>query len=330
MRNLWNRLCGGMIVSWYLPLCLLYFSFIISFPLYSHYLTGEFEYEEFRDFYIKYLDSDESLNFLREYAKHRFRDIEHEKMVKKEQLERENRARRRAYLKIKYYDLVEAQKAKFRDNSIVDVYGNRRRLYRHRTRGGVSDSTVVIDSVSGDTAHKKGKRGSTPNTNNNATNNTNTNTPGNIHSITHYTADNIDSIDEADFIERGLMEEGYGEQGIRESHSLGFGESHSAKSSATSNSSASGLSGASSVSSVLKSNVATKRRTVLTPIISAVNSFNLDNADTNTTGVGGTTNAGPESGIVGAAGGSSGVSVHSGGKYRTVLWNVFNPSKYIS
>lgn len=94
--------------------------------------SGEFEFEEFRDFYIRYLDTDESLEYLRKYAKHRFRDIEHERMVRKERLERENRARRRAYLKIKYHDLVEAQKAKFRNNSHVDMYGNRRRTYKHR------------------------------------------------------------------------------------------------------------------------------------------------------------------------------------------------------
>jgi hypothetical protein len=95
--------------------------------------SGEFEFEEFRDFYIRYLDTDESLDYLRKYAKHRFRDIEHEKRVKHEQLERENRARRRAYMKVKYHDLIEAQKAKFKINSQVDRYGNRRRLYRHRT-----------------------------------------------------------------------------------------------------------------------------------------------------------------------------------------------------
>lgn len=94
--------------------------------------SGEFEFEEFRDFYIRYLDTDESLEYLRKYAKHRFRDIEHEKRVRKEQLERENRARRRAYMKVKYHDLIEAQKVKFKENSHTDRYGNRRRVYKHR------------------------------------------------------------------------------------------------------------------------------------------------------------------------------------------------------
>jgi hypothetical protein len=96
--------------------------------------SGEFEFEEFRDFYIRYLDTEESLEYLRGYAKHRFRDLEHEKMVKREQLERENRARRRAFMKIKYHDLIEQQKAKFQQNSYVDRFGNRRRYYRHRTK----------------------------------------------------------------------------------------------------------------------------------------------------------------------------------------------------
>lgn len=208
-------------------------------------LTGEFEFEEFRDFYIRYLDSDESLHFLREYAKHRFRDIEHEKRVRREQLERENRARRRAYLKIKYHDLVEAQKAKFRDNSIVDVYGNRRRLYHHRTK----NPTLPTSDESETTGEKKKRvknvaEGNLDTTTSNNTvlktllNNNNT-------SIETYNADNIHSIDEESFIEKGLNESGYGE-----SQSLGSGVSDKS----------------SNQGSVLLSNVVMKRRTVLAPL----------------------------------------------------------------
>jgi len=204
--------------------------------------AGEFEFEEFRDFYIRYLDSDESLNFLREYAKHRFRDIEHEKRVRKEQLERENRARRRAYLKIKYHDLVEAQKAKFRDNSIVDVYGNRRRLYHHRTRNPTSTETD-------ETATKKKKRSKNgtegvldTTTSNNSVLKTTIN--NNNTSIDAYNVDNIHSIDEESFIEKGLNESGYGES--------------QSQASLSEKSSAQG--------SVLLSNVVMKRRTVLAPL----------------------------------------------------------------
>lgn len=36
--------------------------------------SGEFQFEEFRDFYTKLLANDDCLNTLRAYASHRFRD----------------------------------------------------------------------------------------------------------------------------------------------------------------------------------------------------------------------------------------------------------------
>ncbi len=89
--------------------------------------SGEFEFEEFRDFYIKYLDTDESLLRLRNYATHRFRDIELEAWVNRQKAIRINKALRRKRLKIKYANVIEAQKQKFQDNSLVDNYGIRRR-----------------------------------------------------------------------------------------------------------------------------------------------------------------------------------------------------------
>ena len=227
--------------------CLYRLNTIILFSIYSliccwlFLSAGEFEFEEFRDFYIRYLDSDESLNFLREYAKHRFRDIEHEKRVRKEQLERENRARRRAYLKIKYHDLVEAQKAKFRDNSIVDVYGNRRRLYNHRTRNPTNTDTEETT-----TKKKKRIKNSTEGQLDSTTSNTSAlkTINNNNTSIDAYNVDNIHSIDEESFIEKGLNESGYGES--------------QSQASLSDKSSAQG--------SVLLSNVAMKRRTVLAPL----------------------------------------------------------------
>jgi Ca2+-binding EF-hand superfamily protein len=100
--------------------------------------SGEFEFEEFRDFYIRYLDTEASLDYLRKYAQHRFRDIELERYVRKERLEKENRARRRAMMKIKYMNLYIEQKEKFKNDSFVDKFGNRRRIYRHRTTSQMS------------------------------------------------------------------------------------------------------------------------------------------------------------------------------------------------
>ena len=104
--------------------------------------SGEFEFEEFRDFYIKYLDTEESLELMRQYGQHRFRDIEFEKYCKNLKLQREQKARRRAYMKEKYKDTVAAQQARFFANSHVDRYGNRRRLYRHRGAEKTDGSSV--------------------------------------------------------------------------------------------------------------------------------------------------------------------------------------------
>lgn len=161
--------------------------------------------------------------------------------MRKEQLERENRARRRAYLKIKYHDLVEAQKAKFRDNSIVDVYGNRRRLYNHRTRNPTN-----TDMEETTTKKKKRIKNSTEGQLDTTTSNTSAlkTINNNNTSIDAYNVDNIHSIDEESFIEKGLNESGYGES--------------QSQASLSDKSSAQG--------SVLLSNVAMKRRTVLAPL----------------------------------------------------------------
>lgn len=64
--------------------------------------SGEFEFEEFRDFYIKYLDNEDSLERLRNYANFRFRDIEFESLVatKREQLV--DKLHHREITKVKY------------------------------------------------------------------------------------------------------------------------------------------------------------------------------------------------------------------------------------
>jgi hypothetical protein len=94
--------------------------------------SGEFEFEEFRDFYIKYLDSDESIERLKAYAAHRFRDIEREKFVETQQQIRLNKLRRKQFLKVKEAEVVKNQKEKFLLDSIVDGFGIRRRIFHHR------------------------------------------------------------------------------------------------------------------------------------------------------------------------------------------------------
>ena len=43
--------------------------------------NGKFEFEEFRDFYLKFIDSLDSRDLLKRFAQHRFRDQEKEKLM---------------------------------------------------------------------------------------------------------------------------------------------------------------------------------------------------------------------------------------------------------
>ena len=95
--------------------------------------SGEFEFEEFRDFYMKYLDTDESLERLRHYANFRFRDIEFEELVERRRAETKSKLEKRAFNENKYKDVVALQKKKQKEDSIKDIYGITRRNYRHRT-----------------------------------------------------------------------------------------------------------------------------------------------------------------------------------------------------
>lgn len=95
--------------------------------------SGEFEFEEFRDFYIKYLDTEESLDRLRKYAQYRFRDVERERFVLQQQHERKLRNDRRRYLKKKNKEVVAGQKRTFYEDSYKDAFNIRRRKYHHRT-----------------------------------------------------------------------------------------------------------------------------------------------------------------------------------------------------
>lgn len=121
--------------------------------------SGEFEFEEFRDFYIKYLDNEESQQRLRDYAHYRFRDIERERTVQQEVEQRRNRAKRKVYLKEKYADVIAKQRQDFIENSYIDDKGMRRRKYRHpnsrpgsqaASRAGSRPATAGMDEGIGD------------------------------------------------------------------------------------------------------------------------------------------------------------------------------------
>ena len=91
--------------------------------------SGEFEFEEFRDFYIRFLDTEESIQHLRDYAQYKFRDQEKEAYyfelrekarIKKERLAatKEREDARRA-----------EQRAMYMTQSSLDAFGIRRRVY---------------------------------------------------------------------------------------------------------------------------------------------------------------------------------------------------------
>ena len=91
--------------------------------------SGEFEYEEFRDFYIRFLDTEESIQLLRDYAQYKFRDLEKEAYYY-EQLDLARRKReRRAALKLREGNRRKEQTRTYKSKSDFDVYGVRRRVY---------------------------------------------------------------------------------------------------------------------------------------------------------------------------------------------------------
>lgn len=90
--------------------------------------SGEFEFEEFRNFYVYFLDKPESLTKLRAYAQYRFRDIEKENEAKERiAIKEELRERKKKSRDINLAKRA-AQKAKGFKNSYVDENGFRRRI----------------------------------------------------------------------------------------------------------------------------------------------------------------------------------------------------------
>lgn len=94
--------------------------------------SGEFEFEEFRDFYIKYLDTEEAMDLLRRYAAYKFRDQDKERayfeMIEAKRIRDE---RRKANFQ-KNRTTRKAQQVRDIANSWVGDDGLRRRLYDYR------------------------------------------------------------------------------------------------------------------------------------------------------------------------------------------------------
>lgn len=92
--------------------------------------SGEFEYEEFRDFYIKFLDTDDSVDLLRRYAQYRFRDLQKEAKYYEQIRLQEFKRERRKILVEKERPLRKVQRDFYFANSEFDTFGIRRRAYR--------------------------------------------------------------------------------------------------------------------------------------------------------------------------------------------------------
>jgi hypothetical protein len=91
--------------------------------------SGEFRFEEFRNFYIQFLSSEEKLLNIKNYAAYRFRDLEEEARMLSIIAQRKARADRRANLKIKNASLITIHFKKFKDNCRVGEDGIPRRTY---------------------------------------------------------------------------------------------------------------------------------------------------------------------------------------------------------
>ena len=115
--------------------------------------SGEIPFETFRDFYVQYLDSEESVERLRKYAEYKFRNIELEQLLGEEKAETMMKITRRNETKEKYRKVIAKQKEDFLRESMVDNYGNRRRnlkphlLAKLPTIEAVSSPTETPDKI---------------------------------------------------------------------------------------------------------------------------------------------------------------------------------------
>jgi Ca2+-binding EF-hand superfamily protein len=113
--------------------------------------SGEFEFEEFRAFYIKFLDSEEARLNLREYAQYEFRDREKEAYWRQKLAEIKERMERRRAAKARWVSTLKEQQKRFQAQS-ADSVDHVRRRYKQIVRdqynlGRISDPQEVTKDV---------------------------------------------------------------------------------------------------------------------------------------------------------------------------------------
>ena len=106
--------------------------------------SGEFEFEEFRSFYLQLLDGEEAHQKLRDYTAYRFRDQEHEKKMLQLQEEDRVKRERRIQTRLRNDSIKAKQKEKDLANSYVDENGVRRRLIYAATDAGQAERKAII------------------------------------------------------------------------------------------------------------------------------------------------------------------------------------------
>jgi hypothetical protein len=94
--------------------------------------SGEFRFEEFRNFYVQFLSSQEKLQRMKDFASFRFRDQEEEKRMLAITDARRKKAARRDYLKEKNADKIITHKKKIKEESRIDEDGVKRRMFKFK------------------------------------------------------------------------------------------------------------------------------------------------------------------------------------------------------
>jgi len=117
--------------------------------------SGEFQFEEFRDFYTKLLANDKCRSTLRAYATHRFRDKLAEKRRNEIYEERRAKARRRRLMKEKNGKIMEAQIQKRVNNQMLCYDGVVRRKYEFRREDQIRKRVTKVTGGAGKMIEKK-------------------------------------------------------------------------------------------------------------------------------------------------------------------------------
>lgn len=123
--------------------------------------SGEFRFEEFRNFYIQFLCNDDKLALLKKYAAYRFRDLEEEARLMNILNNRRKRLERKRDRATKNAVQIKKLEATLKDKTRIDEDHVRRRVYNHKKeehitrrynkqRNGVTMRSKSDDEASGD------------------------------------------------------------------------------------------------------------------------------------------------------------------------------------